>query len=502
MNKRTFLKTATLVTAFSVCERGLGFLYRIILSRTIGAEGVGLYQLALSVFAVFATLVSSGIPVTLSRLISKYRTGNDDAAESRTVSAAVLTTLALAAPLFLLVYLGHDRVDSLFSDPRCGKIFLILMYGFLFNAVYAVLRGSFWGNKQFLAYSVIEFIEEAVMIAVGALLIVRADSAADGAGKAAFAVVLSYISSFALALIYFLAKGGKFVRPQGEFRPLLKSAVPITAMRTSASLVNSLVSVLLPARLIVGGLTAAEAMSEYGVALGMAVPVLYTPSTIIGSLALVLTPELSEHFYRKNHRALQKNLEKAICATVFIACSLFPLFFVFGSDMGMLIYSSARSGELIRSACVMLLPMSLSMITTSMLNSLGKEKKTLLYYFFGAAAMLGCVWFLSPVIGIHALLLGQCASHTVCCLFNLRLLHKTCVHPPAYRAFLLLSVLTAGAEMLVGNALYPLFRERLNVWLAIPLAALCMLAVQAACAFLTSTYKIIGRKSKKAHQSV
>lgn len=506
MNKRTFLKTATIVTVFSVCERGLGFLYRIILSRTIGAEGVGLYQLALSVFAVFATLVSSGIPITLSRLIPKYKTSLNPRAEQQTISAAVLFTLALALPLFLLVYLGHGWVESLFSDPRCGNIFLILMYGFVFNSVYAVLRGSFWGNKQFLAYSVIEFVEEAVMIVTGALLIIGASSAMDGAARAAFAVVLSYLTSFAISLIYFFAKGGKFVRPKGQFKPLLASALPITAMRTSTSLVNSLISILLPARLIVGGLTATEAMAEFGVALGMAIPILYTPSTIIGSLALVLTPELSEHFYQKRHRKLQGNIEKALKVTVLISCTLIPLFFVFGSDMGMLIYSSARSGELIRSACVMLLPMSLTMITTSILNSLGRERRTLLYYFFGAAAMLFCVWFLSPILGIYALLLGQCACHTVCCLLNLRLLRKTCVHPPAYRRFLCLSVLAALAETLAGASLYPFLRERMNVWLALVLAALCMLAVQAALSFLTGTYKIIAVKrvknTRKGNQSV
>ena len=44
---------ATIVTGLSVAERGLGFLYRIVLSRLIGAEGLGLYQVALSFFALF-----------------------------------------------------------------------------------------------------------------------------------------------------------------------------------------------------------------------------------------------------------------------------------------------------------------------------------------------------------------------------------------------------------------------------------------------------------------
>ena len=57
-NNRTYSKqkttsvtaTASIVTALSVAERGLGFLYRIVLSRLLGAEGLGLYQVSISVF--------------------------------------------------------------------------------------------------------------------------------------------------------------------------------------------------------------------------------------------------------------------------------------------------------------------------------------------------------------------------------------------------------------------------------------------------------------------
>ena len=77
---KSFFKTVALVSVFSVSEKFLGFLYRIFLSRTIGAEGVGLYQVALSVFGLFYTVACSGIPVTVSRLMTKYRAENQKTA--------------------------------------------------------------------------------------------------------------------------------------------------------------------------------------------------------------------------------------------------------------------------------------------------------------------------------------------------------------------------------------------------------------------------------------
>ncbi len=75
--KQNIYKSAAMVTVFSTVEKGLSFIYRIILTRSIGAEGLGIYQICLTVFAVFLTVASSGVPVTVSRLMAKSRATGD-----------------------------------------------------------------------------------------------------------------------------------------------------------------------------------------------------------------------------------------------------------------------------------------------------------------------------------------------------------------------------------------------------------------------------------------
>ena len=90
---RSLITTAGVMTALSVAERSLGFLYRIVLSRLIGAEGVGLYQVALSLFAVFLTIGTGGIPVTVSRFISKAKAERNSLAKRQATSAGIVITL-------------------------------------------------------------------------------------------------------------------------------------------------------------------------------------------------------------------------------------------------------------------------------------------------------------------------------------------------------------------------------------------------------------------------
>ena len=479
MNRQNIYRTAAYVTAFSVAEKFFGFLYRIILSRTLGSEGMGLYQIALSVFAVLATAAASGIPLTVSRLITKYRARNNRNAQQSVVSAALVAALCFSVPAFCILFFGHDLFDFIFSDPRCMSILLILLPSLTFNSVYSVLRGALWGNKQFLPYCVIDLVEELTMMTAGVILVTGMSDVFDGAKRIAFAIVLSYLVSFTLASVYFFVKGGRLKNPKHQLKPLLSSALPITGMRTSNSLINSAISLLLPARLIAAGYSSAEAVSEIGVAMGMSMPILSIPATLIGSLALVMVPELAENFFRGQHAKLRDNIEKAIKAAVLVACLLIPLLFVLGENIGVLLFSNGHGGRIIRYSCFMLLPMSVGMITTGILNSLGYEKQTCAYFFVGAALTLACVWFLPQVAGVYALMIGMAASSLASAALNLRLIVKKSKEKVRFFKHTLLSAATILPASLFGALALDLFSSFLPAAAATVLCALVLPAAHA-----------------------
>lgn len=422
--KNKVIVSASIVTGLSVAERFLGFLYRIVLSRLLGAEGLGLYQIALSLFGLFAVVGSGGIPITVSRFISKSKAENDRVGERRAVGAGIVACLLLTLPFCLVLGIFGGRFSFLFSDGRAFRVFRILLLGLTFSSVYAVIRGHFWGNKEFLAPSVLEIAEESVMVVAGIILLKNVPSPLAGAEKAAWAVVVSYLFSFTASLVCFFVKGGKISPPKDKLKPLLSSALPITSVRASTSLVNSAVAILLPVMLMRAGADRSTAMKLFGVVSGMVLPVLFIPSTIIGSMALVLVPELSEDYYRGNTERLKINLKRGLRFSFLIACVLIPFFYALGADVGRLAFSNATAGKMLRRSCLILLPMSLTMISTSMLNALGFEKKTFLFFFFGAAALLVCILTLPRFCGAYAYLIGLGASYVVTAVCNLFYLSK------------------------------------------------------------------------------
>ena len=453
---RKFFKTVAIVTIFSICEKFLGFLYRIYLSRTIGAEGVGLYQVALSVFALLLTICVSGTPITVSRLMTKYRAEGKTLKAEKVMTAGLTWTLLIVIPVCAIFFIFTDYFSFLFADPRCIKIFLVVLPGLIFTSIYSVIRGVFWGDKDFLPYNIIELLEEVCMIIVGIILINSITDVYEGAYRAGIAVLCSYIFSFTLASIVFFFRKHKLKNPKNEFKPLLSSALPITAMRTANSLTVSLVSIILPLRLVASGISQNQAIASFGACVGEAIPLLFIPTTLIGSFTLVLVPEISENFYRKNNFYLKRDIEKSLKFSTLLTCLFIPIFFVCGKEMGSLIFNSYECGTYLTASAFMMLLMGLSSISTSMLNSMGLENKTLLYYIISGIVMLACIWFLPSVCGIYSLLIGFYAIYGITTVLNLILLHKNCPIKPKYLKFVWFSFL-----LLFPTTLFGLILERL-----------------------------------------
>ncbi len=432
------------------------------------------------------TVTASGIPITVSRLIIKHKAKGEYKKVNQTVSSGILTAILFSLPITLIFFFFHNKLGFIFSDKRCLTVLMIIIPSLIINSIYAVIRGSFWGNKNFFIYSLIEFLEEVIMLVSGMLMIRHAVDMFDGVKRASWAVLISYVFSFLMSAGVMIYQKIKPANPLPQLKPLVSSALPITAMRTTTSIINSLIAIILPARLIASGLTSAEALASYGEVSGMAIPMLFIPSSLIGSIALVLVPELSENYYKQDHKVLALNIQRALKYSILIACIIIPVFASLGELIGTTVYSNHSAGKYLVYSAFIMLPMSISMITTSMLNSLSSEKKTLLFYFIGESGLILSIYFLPKFLGAGSLIAGYYFSFTVSALLNLRLLDKKCKEHIGYKRFLL-----AGFAFLIPSSLLGVFLR--NILLTkLPHIAVLIICIAIVTAFNLLFYFVFG----------
>jgi O-antigen/teichoic acid export membrane protein len=185
-----------------------------------------------------------------------------------------------------------------------------------------------------------------------------------------------------------------------------------------------IISILIPMRLVAAGATPADALAAFGVLVGMTLPLLAIPQTLISSLSTALVPELSSAHNDQKRDAVRNQIINALKFTLFTNFALVPIYMAVGEGIGIFVFADQTSGIFLSNFAWAMIPMSLSQITTAILNSLGAETRAMKHYFIGAVALFASIWFLPQFIGIGALVAGIGACMIIASIMNLVLIAK------------------------------------------------------------------------------
>ena len=423
-NLKKLAKALMVLTSFSVLTRFLGFIFRIFLSRLVGAEGLGIYQIAFSIFMVLETFISSGLPLVVSKQTAIYSDKKDKKSEMGTVTASLIIGIATSLVICLVVFVFNKLFSQLFTDTRCLVILFILLPSLVFSSVYTMLRGNLWGHKKYFYVSLTEFIEQVVRTILTVLFLGVLSFSLEKVFLASISYVVSCIISSFVVFLLFKKNGGQFASPKGFYKKTIKSSLPITLVRVVSSLLMPIISLIVPYKLVSIGYTNEQALAIFGVALGMSFPLLYIPSTLIGSLSMTIIPELSSAVYTQKYDYIKNKINFSIKFAIFVSFVFVPLFFSLGSPICLFFYNNLDAGYYLSYASFLIVPICLSGVTTSCLNALNLETRGFVHYIIGAILLVVCVTFFTTYLGILSLVWGMALCLGVASILNIFMLNK------------------------------------------------------------------------------
>lgn len=420
---KNVFKTVLVITLFTILTRLLGFIFRIYLSRTIGAECLGIFQIAFSVFVVLITICCSGIPITISRLTAKFDITNKQKKFSAVTSGLILS-LSLACVLCLSIILFKELFSNLFTDYACLLVLISMLPALIFSAVYGTIRGYLWGVKDFFTVCIIELIEQIMRITSCVIILLFSFSTLEKTLSLGVSLSFSIFISCIISLIVYKKKKGKFLKPNDTIKETLTSSTPITLMRIVSSVIMPIISILLPFGLVNAGYTNEQALTLFGIAMGMAYPLLFLPTTLIDSLAVTLVTNLSILSTQKKHFEVRNSVSTSFEFACFVSCLCFPVFCALGEPICIFFFDNAIAGEFLCKASLLLIPLSLNGITTTMLNSLEKEKQTFLYFIFSGFLLIASILITPKYLGIDSIIFSLLLQEITIFVLNVRLLIK------------------------------------------------------------------------------
>ena len=415
---KSIFKTVSMITIFSVVTRLFGFIFRVFLSRKLGAEGLGIYQISASIMGIFMTLVASGLPLVTAKKCAEYEHTKNYIEKNTTITSATIIALIVSLVASLIIALFQNVFVAFLGNRIIVELMLLMCPALVFSAVYAVFRGALWGKNSFFLVSFSELLEQVVRLVLTFIMLYGVTNMFDSARLTAKAFSLTcMISATFVAIIYFV-DGGKLKFKKGKYLPLIKSSAPITGVRIASSLIQPLTATLIPMLLVNIGYSSSQAISEYGVLMGMTFPLLLTPLSVVGSLSMVLVPKISTLKVCKKYDEIASSIESSVSASLFLSMLIIPLFLSCGDLIGIVLFDNLKAGIYLQLSAVCILPIVLSNISSSILNSLSLETKSFVNYFIGSVVMFVCLFALTPIIEINSIIVAFFMSMTVTSLLN------------------------------------------------------------------------------------
>lgn len=401
MRKRRSLWWGTLtLTGAAFASRGLGLIYRMLLARFLGSEGLGFFQMVFPLYIALVTLAVMGTPVAVSQLVAEGR-----ARPSILVRKATTIVLAISVPLGILVVTwARPLALTLYHDPRFVPMVWALSPALVAVAFSSVLRGYFIGQQQMEYPAVSQVAEQMARVAIlFSLLNLIGQQAFHNAPLIAVLLIPfgEAISLSILAYAYMHQPDRGTIdddspSPRFLVRDILKLSVPVTLNRLLGSAIGVVEASLIPIRLQASGLTESQAVRYFGTLTGMALPLIFFPTALTVSLSTNLVPAIAEAHAQNDSKAVSRLAVDSFKATALLTVPVTFVLLTMGIQLDDFFFSAHVSSlvfvPLVLGAFFLYFDIALSGI----LRGLGRTDIPLRNDIISSLLELALIWLLAP----------------------------------------------------------------------------------------------------------
>jgi len=414
-----------LLTGANFLLRLAAMSFQVYLSSRIGAAGIGLLQLVLSVTALSFTVGSAGVR-TCAMYLSAGELGRGNPDNVRGVlsgccqysllfGGAAAAALWCAAPWLCEVWIGDRaaiaalRFYALFLPVRC---------------LHGVMTGYFTAAERVGTMVAVSFLEQGCSMGVTFALL--SQWAGADSGQASFAVVAGGCAADVLGFLALAALRPGTRRKRRQRPPygsILRVALPLALADTLRSGLNTIEDLIIPRRLSLFAGTV-NAMADYGMIRGMVFPVLMFPAAILFSLAELLVPEFSQCAARGSRNRVQYLAKQGLRVAMLFGLCMGGLLYALAEPLGQLLYQEPQVGKLLRLYAPFVPMLYMDSIVDAMCKGLGQQNANARYNTFTSFLDVVFLWCLLPELGLGGYYVSFAVSHLVNFALSLRRLMR------------------------------------------------------------------------------
>jgi stage V sporulation protein B len=400
---KTMLLNTILLTATALVMRSVGMAFQVYLSKKIGASGIGLFQLIMSVSMLAATFSISGSRFATTRLVSEELGKNSHDGVKAALRRCLLYAFCFGTAAAFLLFFGANLIGTTWiRDGRTVLSLKLLALSLPAFSTSAVLSGYFTAVTRVIKSAAVSVIEQLIRIAV---VVAALSLSASYTVESACAVIVAggVVGEFASFLLLFIL----YLQDKRRYPPdhkkttditkrLMNIALPLALSAYARTALSTLENLLVPRGFKKSGASTDKALADYGMIQGMVFPIIAFPSAFFYSLAELIVPELTEAQVNGRTREIKEIVSRILYLCLLFAFGVTAAMFWFSGALGQSVYKSGAVGHYIRLLALLMPVIFMDSVTDGMLRGLGQQMYSMAYNIIDSAISVVLVWFLLP----------------------------------------------------------------------------------------------------------
>ena len=418
--------SAVLLTIVNLLLRFVSTGFQVFLSSRIGAEGIGLLQLVLSI-SVMATVAGMAGIRTATMYLTAEEIGKNQIFNIRSIlsgcivysilcSGLICGLLLISAPYLATYWIGNpETADSI----RVFAAFLPV------NCLTGVMVGYFTGSQRIRTLAAVEVAEQIGSMLCTVLLLNT--WAGHDPSKCAFSVILgSGISScFTLGSLTILRI--KEHPPKGARLPVRKRildiSLPLAVADNLRTGITTIENLIVPKRLALFEGTISP-LAAFGTVCGMVFPILMFPVAILYGMTELLVPELARCRAANSQIRIEYLVKRGLRIALLYGTLCAGSLFLTSNSLCMRFYGSQEAGTYLKLFAPLAAMLYCDAVTDSMIKGLGQQRASVRYNILTNSMDVLFLYFLLPKYGMNGYFWSFLVTHTVNFLFSIRRLLK------------------------------------------------------------------------------
>lgn len=391
--------------------------FNIFVTNKVGNEGIGLITLSSGIYSFAITVATSGIQLTVIRLISMALPYNENELLDKSHNKAVLKIMKSALLYSLFFSIIASFLLFSFASPICKyalgstKVIpslKIMAFSLVPISVSSVLNGYFSAVRRIYKNVIVRFFEQGVKITtVSYFLIMLSPSGVEYAcASLAMGATISECFSMVISSILYIIDRKRHrnlsidKKERIKEYSVFKEAFPIGVSGYVRSGLSTVEHLLIPYGFRKNGASEQCAFASYGILHGMVFPLLLFPSSVIGSFSSLLVPEISASYEKKDFSRIRYIVSRVFSFTLIFAFGVSGILICFSNEIGTFFYKTSEAGEFIRQLSPLIPLMYLDGTVDGILKGLGEQVYSMRVNILDSLVSVILILVLLPPFGI------------------------------------------------------------------------------------------------------